>query len=69
MDSEHVPVKRFVTNLRVLVKKDEDGKEINAVGMVTRTFALRIPASIRIHARSPSAWSRGSVRTASVRGS
>jgi hypothetical protein len=36
MDSEHVPVKRFVTNLRVLVKKDEDGKEINAVGMVTR---------------------------------
>lgn len=36
MSSEHVPVDRFVTNLRVLVKKDEDGKEINAVGMVTR---------------------------------
>ncbi len=36
MSSEHVPVKRFVKDLRVFVKKDEDGKEINAIGMVTR---------------------------------
>lgn len=33
---ESVAVKRFVEGLRVLVKKDEDDKEINAIGKVTR---------------------------------